>query len=101
MYQLILCDYSMPDMNGFECLNHIRSLLFDHYSNNNKTNSLEAQKDGKDTEEFMPYLCCLTAYPLKSFTKDMKKTAGLAVQAIVQKPIFREQLREILVKSKI
>ena len=86
MFKLILCDYSMPDMDGFQCLKAIRNLC-NSYQLTESTNK--------------PFLCCLTAYPLNSFTKEMRQEAGDSVQMIATKPIFKGQLLEILTKSAI
>ena len=90
MFSLILCDYSMPDMDGFECLKAIRNLC----------NSYKQQQtDGPMAKQ--PFLCCLTAYPLKQFTQEMRREAKDYVQMIATKPIFKSQLLEIIAKSAI
>ena len=52
MYQLIMLDYSMPDLDGPQVAIQIRELIFEN----------EHLGEAKD-----PYICCCTAYAEASF----------------------------------
>ena len=44
----------------------------------------------------MPYICCMTAYNTMNFKKE---ALAAGMDAVMIKPIFKEQLRELLLKS--
>ena len=78
MYSLILCDYSMPDMDGPATARAIRELLKDSL--------------------IRPTICCCTAYALESF----EQTALVAgMDKYLTKPITSEELTELLKSVKL
>ena len=82
MYQLIMLDYSMPDLDGPQVAIRIRELI------------LENEHLG---ETKVPYICCCTAYAEASFKKKAK-AAGM--DQFLTKPIQIEELRDLATNLK-
>ena len=78
MYQIILLDYSMPEMDGPQVATEIRKIF---------QNSILLG------EERVPYICCCTAYAEASF-KRQALSAGM--DHFLTKPINSVELDEIL-----
>ena len=55
-YQLILMDYSMPEMDGLETCAAIREMVAEFHK------SRHGDQEEVDLSEKQPYICCLTAY---------------------------------------
>ena len=72
-YQLILMDYSMPEMDGPSCVANIRKIL-------------SKLPDVKHVR-----ICCVTAYTSDKF-KDV--ALGVGMDAFLSKPIFKNQLQD-------
>ena len=71
----------MPEMDGLMCVKAIRQLVELH------------PDDIK-----MPFICCVTAYQQPNF-----KTKALAngMDSLVHKPVFKDQLQQVLIKAGI
>ena len=76
LYSLILLDYSMPEMDGFQCVQAIKETIKVHQNH---------------TLEFVPqpYLCCVTAYQQEKFLENARN-AGF--DSVLIKPIFKSKL---------
>ena len=88
MYKLVLLDYSMPEMNGFECTQKIIEIMQQHRISD--LHSAELVR--------MPFICCVTAYRSPSFHQKAKEAS---IDLVLIKPIFKEQVHELLIKSSI
>lgn len=78
MFKLVLIDYSMPEMDGPQVANQIRSLF--------KTSIVLTQDD-------VPYLCCFTAYAEAAYKKMALKSG---MDRFLQKPIQQADLEELI-----
>lgn len=77
MYNLILCDFSMPEMDGPNTARAIRELLKDCL--------------------IEPVICCCTAYTLASF-EQIALEAGM--DRFLTKPVTNEELNQLLLNVK-
>ena len=78
MYEIILLDYSMPEMDGPQVATEIRRIF---------------QSSILLNEDKVPYICCCTAYAEASF-KRQALAAGM--DHFLTKPIHAQELDEIL-----
>ena len=78
MYEIILLDYSMPEMDGPQVATEIRRIF---------QNSILLNEDK------VPYICCCKAYAEASF-KRQALAAGM--DHFLTKPIHAQELDEIL-----
>ena len=78
MYKLIICDYSMPEMDGPSLALALRSLL---------------QESAIPQNEKKPYLCCVTAYASPGF-ENQALEAGM--DRFLTKPLSDQTIRDIL-----
>ena len=74
MYQLLLLDYSMPEMNGIQFMAQLKTMLAD---------------EGVE----VPYVCCCTAYAEESF-KNKALAAGM--DNFLTKPVSAEEFDKAL-----
>ena len=72
-FQLILLDFSMPEMNGFECAKKIKSMVQNCTDNENIIN---------------PFICCVSAYNSTEFIQRAEQQPG--IDFVMIKPIFKE-----------
>ena len=81
MYRLILCDYSMPGMNGLQTTQQIHQLLTNAPNN-----------------PPMPLLCCVTAYSAPNFRK---KALEGGFDDFITKPVFKDRLQAVIIEARI
>ena len=86
LYSLILLDYSMPVMNGFQCVQEIRELVQKHLNHTLKA------------DDCQPLIYCVTAYRQEGFAQ---KASEAGFDCTLVKPIFKGKLQEALQKSRI
>ena len=80
MFQLILLDFSMPDLNGPEVAILIRKIV-------NEAGMLQ-----------QPYICCCTAYTDPSYGK---RAIEAGMDSVMTKPIKSNELRQLLIEQNL
>ena len=92
MYQLILLDYAMPEMDGLETCQQIREAIRHHCITDPRTLGDSDQSRSENTL-MQPYICCLTAYQDPSY-RNKALMAGMS--NFISKPITPSQLKNLL-----
>ena len=81
LYQLIFCDFSMPQMDGLQCIRELKNIVTEW----NSRGDIERQQDSMEVQ--MPLFCLITAYQSEELS-EISKSPGLF--NVMIKPIFKD-----------